>query len=88
MPTPFGSSVTPADEEIIKRVGEVAQKKGWKMAQVSLIWLRSKGAIPITGVNSVGRVEEAVTLRDKVLTEDDLAYLEEPYMPKPVVGHF
>jgi aryl-alcohol dehydrogenase-like predicted oxidoreductase len=88
MPTPFGSSVTPADEEIIKRVDEVAQKKGWKMAQVSLVWLRSKDAIPITGVNSVGRVEEAVTLRDKVLTEDDLAYLEEPYVSKPVVGHF
>lgn len=86
-PPKYGSGVTPADEEIIKRVGEVEQKKGWKMAQVSLVWLRSKGAIPIIGANSVSRVEDAVSLRNKVSTEDELAYLEEPYVPKPVVGH-
>lgn len=86
-PAPFGSKFTQADEEIIKRIEKVAGKKGWKMAQVSLVWLRNKGVIPITGLNSVVRVEEASEIRGKSLTAEEMAYLEEPYVPKPIAGH-
>ncbi|KAF7554942.1 hypothetical protein G7Z17_g2551 [Cylindrodendrum hubeiense] len=88
IPAPFGSAFTAADGEIVKRVEEVANKKGWKMAHVALVWHQSKGAIPIIGLNSVARVEEAVELRGKELTADEIAYLEEPYVPKPIAGHF
>ncbi|KAK1997090.1 aldo-keto reductase [Colletotrichum falcatum] len=79
--------LTEADGNIIRRVEEVAEKKGWSMSHVALTWLRSKGGIPITGFNSIKRIDEAGELRGKTLTEDEVAYLEEPYVPKSIVGH-
>lgn len=83
----MGSAFTQADEVIIKRVEEVATKKGWSMAQVGLIWLKTKGTVPITGISSIARLEEAAGLRGKELTQGEISYLEEPYVPKPVAGH-
>lgn len=87
-PAPFGSSVTSADEEIIRRVETLAGKKGWKMVDVALVWLRSKDAIPIVGFNSIARVKDAAALRGKVLEKDEVEFLEAPYVPKPIAGHF
>jgi len=86
----MGGGTTDADEAIVNRVQEVAEKKGVKMSQVSLAWLRGKGAIPIVGLNStsLSRMDEACGLRDVTLTQEEVKYLEEPYVPKPVVGHF
>ncbi|WYZ39609.1 hypothetical protein EsH8_III_001523 [Colletotrichum jinshuiense] len=81
-------SLTEADENIIRRVEEVAGKKGWKMTHVALAWIRSKGGIPITGFNSVKRIDEAGELRGKSLTEDEVKYLEEPYVPRNIIGHY
>ncbi|KAI4195437.1 MAG: hypothetical protein LQ350_007201 [Teloschistes chrysophthalmus] len=80
---------TEADLEINKKVGEVAGKRGWKMSQVALAWLRGKGCVPIVGLTStdVGRLEEACAIRDMQLSEEEIRYLEEPYVPKPVGGH-
>ncbi|GJC84776.1 aldo-keto reductase dtxS3 [Colletotrichum liriopes] len=80
--------LTEADENIIRRVEEVAEKKGWSMSHVALAWIRSKGGVPITGFNSVKRIDEAGELRGKTLTEDEVKYLEEPYVPKNIVGHY
>ncbi|WAO94653.1 Aldo-ket-red domain-containing protein [Fusarium falciforme] len=88
IPSPFGSAITQADEHIVKRVEEVAGKKGWRMAQVALLWLRSKDAIPVAGLNSISKVEEAVELRGKELSAEEVEYLEELYIPKPIAGHF
>ncbi|KAE9572110.1 Aldo-keto reductase dtxS3 [Colletotrichum fructicola] len=85
---PMSPAFTEADEEIIRRVEEVAGKKGWSMSHVALAWVRSKGAIPVTGFNSVKRIDEACELRGKTLTEDEIKYLEEPYVPRNVMGHF
>ncbi|KAL2064269.1 hypothetical protein VTL71DRAFT_4763 [Oculimacula yallundae] len=86
-----GPGVTPftgADKEIVKRVEEIAEKRGWKMTQVALAWLRSKGAAPINGFNSVERLDEACDVRGKILDPEEVKYLEEPYVPKAVIGHF
>ncbi|KAI1261163.1 aldo-keto reductase [Xylariaceae sp. FL1019] len=88
MPNPLDPKMTEVDKKIIKRVEEVANKRGWKMSHVGLLWVRSKGAIPITGFNSVARVEEACELRGKSLTEEEIKYLEELYEPSNVRGHF
>ncbi|KAK2042738.1 aldo-keto reductase [Colletotrichum somersetense] len=80
--------LTEADENIIRRVEEVAEKKGWTMSHVALAWVRCKGGIPITGFNSVKRIDEAGELRGKTLTEDEMKYLEEPYIPKNIMGHY
>lgn len=85
----MSGGLTEADETINKRVQEVAGKKGWKMSQVALAWIRGKGCIPIVGLTSasVERLDEACAVRDMRLTEDEMKYLEEPYVPKPVAGH-
>lgn len=82
--------LTEEDKAISKRVQEVAEKKGLKMSQVALAWLRGKGCIPIVGLNStnVERLDEACALKDCHLTQEEVKYLEEPYIPRAVMGHF
>jgi aryl-alcohol dehydrogenase-like predicted oxidoreductase len=86
-PTPHDNGLTEADENIIRRVEQLAARKGWKMSQVALLWLRNKGTVPIVGLNSVNRIDEACDIRGKSLTNEEVKYLEEPYLPKSVAGH-
>jgi len=74
-------------QEIIKRTHELAEKKGWKMSQVALAWIIQKGTIPICGFSNLSRLDEAVAVRGKKLTEEEIKYLEEPYLPKKITGH-
>lgn len=50
----FAKQLRPSDEEIVRRVQQVAQKHGWTMAQVALAWSSTKVSSPIIGANSVG----------------------------------
>lgn len=75
------------DTEIVKRVQELAEKKGWKMSHVALAWIIQKGTIPIVGFSNTSRLEEAADVRGKTLTDDEMKYLEEPYKPKAILGH-
>lgn len=75
------------DREIIKRVQDLATKKGWKMSQVALAWIIQKNTIPIVGFSNLSRLDEAVNVKGKVLTEEEMKHLEEPYRPKAIVGH-
>ncbi|KAF2092627.1 Aldo/keto reductase [Rhizodiscina lignyota] len=77
-----------ADNEIIDRVEKVSKDKGWTMSQVALGWVIQKGTIPIVGFSSVRRIDEACGLKERVLSDEEMKYLEEPYKPKSVVGHF
>lgn len=81
------SAVTAADEEIISRVEKVAVQRGWTMSHVALAWLRSKGAVPIVGINKLTRLDEACQLRGKMLSPTEISFLEQPYIPKPISGH-
>ncbi|KAH8832515.1 Aldo/keto reductase [Flagelloscypha sp. PMI_526] len=76
--TPLERKSTPASDAIINRVEELAQKKGWTMAQVSLAWVAHKVDSPIVGLDSVGRVEEDILGKEKSLTDEEVRYLEEP----------
>jgi aryl-alcohol dehydrogenase-like predicted oxidoreductase len=86
-PSGHHPGVTADDEAIISRVEELAEKKGWKMSHVALAWHKSKGTVPIVGLNSSERIEEACEMRGKSLTEEEVRYLEEPYSPRKVAGH-
>ncbi|KAK2799373.1 hypothetical protein FQN50_008479 [Emmonsiellopsis sp. PD_5] len=83
----FLGGLTKEDEIIVNRLEELAGKKGWKMSQVALAWIRGKGAIPIVGLTSGERMDDACAVRDMRLTADETKYLEEPYIPKAVAGH-
>ncbi|KAF5384326.1 hypothetical protein D9615_003310 [Tricholomella constricta] len=84
--TPYYPKLTPADEEIIRRVEDVATKRGLKMAQVAVAWVTGKVSSPIIGANSVQRLADNITTGIQ-LVEEDIKYLEEPYEPKRVHGH-
>ncbi|KAI1655447.1 Aldo/keto reductase [Daldinia decipiens] len=87
-PGPISLDLRPDEEEIIRRVEKLAIEKGWKMSNVNLAWHHTKGTIPIVGFNSVARIDEACDARGKTLTAEDVKFLEEPYVPKPVFGLF
>lgn len=84
---PMFKGIDEADHTIIKRVMETAEKKGWKMSQVALAWTIQKNTIPIVGFSNLARLDEAVGVQGKRLTEEEIKYLEEPYQPKAIVGH-
>lgn len=72
---------------IIKRVQEIAEKRGWTMTQVALAWLLRRVSSPIIGFSSIERMDEALDVRGKVLTSEEERYLEELYMPQVAQGH-
>lgn len=77
-----------ADKTIINRLEEVAKNKGVSMAQVALAWLLSKKDVsPIVGLSKKHRIDEAVAAVKIQLTGDEIKYLEEPYVPRPVRGY-
>ncbi len=73
---------------IIKRVQEIAEKRGWPMSHVALAWINKRITSPIIGFSSIERMQEAIEIRGKTLTEEETKYLEELYEPKTIVGHF
>jgi aryl-alcohol dehydrogenase-like predicted oxidoreductase len=76
-------------EGINERVAELAAEEGVTMGQIALAWLLHQDAVdaPIVGTTSVEHLEEAVEATEIDLSENDLAYLEEPYAPVGVNGH-
>ena len=84
---PMFGGITDSDHEIIKRVHELAEKKGWKMSHVALAWIIQQNTIPIVGFSNTSRLDEAVEVKGKKLTDEEIKYLEEPYEPKAISGH-
>ena len=78
-----------ADNEVIKRCHELADKKGISRGQVALAWVLSKDYVtsPLVGSTKVKYLEDAVGALDVELTEEEIAYLEKPYLPHKVVGY-
>ncbi|KAA1476209.1 Aldo/keto reductase [Dentipellis sp. KUC8613] len=81
---------TPQTKEIVDRVQEIAEKKGISMAQLSLAWVLSKDAVsaPIIGTTSIAKLHDTVKALDIKLTEEEIKYLEEPYQPRTIFGHW
>ncbi len=74
------------DLEIIKRVNELANNYDVSMTEVSLAWLLTRVTSPIVGATKMHHVEGAVNSVDLKLTNDDISYLEEPYVAHDLVG--
>lgn len=76
------------DRIIVERVAEIAADIGAKRAQVALAWLRQKEVctIPIIGATKESHLLDAIPALDLVLSPEQVAYLEEMYVPHRVVG--
>ena len=87
----FGDTLyTPdADFAVVDRVAELADERGVPMAQVALAWLLHRPGVtaPIVGATKSGHVEDALAAVELSLSDDELARLEEPYVPHAVSGH-
>ena len=77
-----------ADRKVVETVAEVAKERGVPRAQVAMAWLLRKPGItsPIIGATKMGHLEDAVAATNLVLSADEVARLEAPYVPHDVVG--
>ena len=75
-----------ADEKIIRRVEELAEKRGVSMTEISLAWLLTKVTSPVVGATKLSHVDGAVKSVDLELTEEEINYLEELYVPHALAG--
>ena len=73
--------------QIVERVSQLAEKYGVTMTEIALAWHLIKGVTaPIVGATKVSHFDDAVRAVDLVLTDNDVAFLEEPYKPHRIVG--
>jgi aryl-alcohol dehydrogenase-like predicted oxidoreductase len=86
----FGDSLYgPQDFDVVDRAAAVASERGVPAAQVGLSWLLHKPGVtaPIVGATKIDHLEDALAAADLTLSDEELARLEEPYVPHPVLGH-
>ena len=74
------------DQIIIDRVAELAEKKGVSMTEVSLAWLLTRVTAPVVGATRLQHIEGAAKAVELKLTPEEIARLEEPYVPHRLVG--
>ncbi|KIW04990.1 uncharacterized protein PV09_04150 [Verruconis gallopava] len=74
-----------ADEIIVNRTEELSKKHSVPMAVVALTWSIQKGTYPIAGLATKQRIDEAIDAVAFKLTDDEMSYLEEPYIPREVM---
>ncbi|MDE3025568.1 MAG: aldo/keto reductase, partial [Acidobacteriota bacterium] len=77
------------DFPVVDRAGEVAAARGVPAAQVALAWLLHKPGVtaPIVGATKIEHLHDALAAERLSLGADELARLEEPYVPHAVSGH-
>ncbi len=77
------------DFDVVDRLTEVANARGLPSAQVALAWLLQRPGVtaPIVGATKLGHLEDALAAEQLTLTDEEIAALEEPYVPHAVAGH-
>jgi aryl-alcohol dehydrogenase-like predicted oxidoreductase len=77
------------DQQIVERVAEIAEKHKILRTHIALAWLLHKEPVtaPIIGATKIAHLEEAIGALSVKLTQEDVMYLEEPYVPHRIIGH-
>jgi 1-deoxyxylulose-5-phosphate synthase len=77
------------DFEVIDRLDEVAEQKGESSVRVALAWLLHKPGVtaPIVGATRLQHLDDALAAEALSLTGEELARLEQPYVPHAIAGH-
>ena len=74
------------DAPILARVAELADRHGVSMTEISLAWLLTKVTAPVVGATKLHHIEGAAKGVELALTPEECSYLEELYVPHPLVG--
>jgi aryl-alcohol dehydrogenase-like predicted oxidoreductase len=80
----------PTDFDVVDAVVEVAGARDVTPAQVALAWVLANPGVsaPIVGATKKKHLKDALAAEALRLSEDEIAALEKPYVPHPVLGHF
>lgn len=86
--TTLYSTTEENDAQIADRLAHVADDLGATRAQTALAWLLSKPGVaaPIIGTSREEQLDELLNAVDLTLKPEQIAELETPYQPHPVVG--
>lgn len=79
-------STAEQDSIVIARVAELAEKHGVSMTEISLAWLLTKVSAPIVGATKLHHIEGAAKATELELSDGEISYLEEQYVPHRLVG--
>ena len=81
-------STEEADRIVIERLAAVAERRGIPRLHVALAWLLQKDpvTIPIIGATKLSHLEDAIPALSLKLESEEIAFMEEPYIPHKVVG--
>ncbi len=73
------------DKPVVDRLNEVARRRELPPSQVALAWLLHKPAVtsPVVGATKLGQLDDAVAAISVKLSPEEIALLEEPYLPHP-----
>lgn len=82
------NATSDADRLVVERVASIAEKYDVPRTHIALAWLLQKDTVaaPIIGATKISHLEDAVGALSVKLTSEDVSFLEEPYVPHPVVG--
>jgi aryl-alcohol dehydrogenase-like predicted oxidoreductase len=77
-----------ADYDVADRVVEVARERGVAPAQIALAWLLHKPGVtaPIVGATKIEQLDQSIDALAIRLSDDEVARLEQPYVPHRVLG--
>lgn len=77
-----------SDRLVVARVAQIAEKLDVPRGQIALAWVLQKDMVtaPIIGATKMSHIEDAVAALEVKLSPEEIAFLEEPYVPHPVVG--
>jgi len=77
------------DFRIVDRVVETAAKHGVAPAQIALAWMLHKSYVtsPIIGASKMDHLDQAINALEIELSDEEIEYLEAPYVPHEVLGH-
>jgi 1-deoxyxylulose-5-phosphate synthase len=77
------------DFAVADAVAEVAKQRGVSAAQVACAWvLQAPGVTaPIIGVTKAQHLKDLISAVDVQLSPEEVAALEKPYRPHPILGH-
>jgi aryl-alcohol dehydrogenase (NADP+) len=78
-----------SDFTIVDRVVETAKRRGVAPAQVALAWILHRPGVtaPIVGASKLEQLEQSIAAVELELSAEEMAFLEEPYVPHRVLGH-
>lgn len=79
----------PGDFDVVDAVAAIAEEKAFSPAQIALAWLLHKPGVtaPIIGATKMYQLDQAATAVDISLSEEEIARIEAPYQPHPILGH-